>query len=238
MEDQEKYNITLPDGTKELIIRHGDAPAPEKEPRSINVSGVLHAPSAFLAARKKLLDKDNCFVIAYVNTGSIEFFINEKSPYFDVISGKLKRSKALDEFGINQNKFYFDKDLAKFFKRSSYYFADKAENDAAVKALLNFSATVSTVIENNQDNRGNVKKLLEKSVNSQVPERFTMKAPIFEGYEAIEFDVLIGAEATSENVKFFLESPELYVLEETYKRSLIEQELKHFNDFGCPVLYV
>lgn len=238
MEDNEKYNIVLPEGTKELVIRHGEAKAPEKEPKPINISGVLHAPSSFLKARIENLDPINCFVKVDMNRGFIEFFIDAKNPYSDYIKGSLTRAKIVDDFGVNGSKTYLDKDLAKWFRKAAYYFADRSENEAAIRALMNFSATVSTVIENNQDNRGNVKKLLEKSVNSQVPERFTMKAPIFEGFEPLEFEVLIGAEATSENVKFFLESPELFTLEESYKRQLIDAEIEHFEEFGCAILYV
>lgn len=238
MEDQEKYNINLPEGTRELIIRHGDAKEPEKEPQKISVSGVLHAPSSFLKSRRDQLDPKKCFVKVDVNKGTLEFFIDAKSPFSDYIKGSLTKSKVIEEFGINGVKTYFDKDLAKFFRKTAYYFVDKSENEAAIKALMNFSATVNTIIENNQDNRGNVKKILEKSVNSQVPERFYMKAPIFEGFETLEFEVLIGAEASSDSVKFFLESPELFTLEESFKRQLLDKEVERFEEFGCAILYV
>lgn len=229
--------ISIVSNEKEIIIREGKA-LPLQEPTPVTVAGVLHAPGAFLSVRKELLNKDNCHLLVDINTGAIVFIMNEKDHYKDFIKGALHPCETIKKFGINEEKFYSDKELAKFIRKNIYYFASPETHAALVKSLMKFEATVTTVIENSNDNRGNVKQLLDKKVSSDIPESFVIKCPIFEGYEPLEFRVLIGAEASSSGVRFFLESPELYKLQEEYKRELIEKEVALFREFGCAIMYL
>jgi hypothetical protein len=236
MENQ-KIVIQVAEGVSELVLREGEA-LDQKEPKHIDFVGVLLAPADYMENRLKQLAPENCHLLINRNAGEITFIMDEKNPYRDCIKGTLKKSAIIDIFGINKEKFYSDKELAKFFRKSEFYFSDTAKHSEIIKALMNFSAKVTTVIEKNADNRGNVKQLLDKSVEQTIPESFTMKCPIFEGYPDLEFEVLIGAEATSSDVKFYLESPSLFKLEEEYKRELIQKEVDRFTKvFNCPILY-
>lgn len=232
--ETKQINITTTE--KELIIREGEA-LPLQEPEQINFSGVLFSPADFMENRKHLLNNDNCHVIIDEKAGSLLFIIDEKNHYRDSISGALRKSSVIALFGINEAKFYSDKELAKFFRKAEYYFVDSDVHKKIVAELMKFKARIDKVIENNQDNRGNIKLQFEQTVESNIPESFVMKAPLFDGYEPIEFTVLIGAEADTTGVKFFLESPELFKIEEEEKRKLIQKEVDRFKDFGCAILY-
>lgn len=229
--------ISIVSNEKEITIREGHA-LPLLEPTPVTIAGVLHAPGAFLSVRKDLLNKENCHLLVDINTGAIVFIMDEKNPYKDYIKGVLHPCKTIANFGINMDKFYSDKDLAKFIRKNSYYFASQEANASLVKALMKFEATVTTVINNTSDGRGNVKQILDQKVGIEIPESFIIKCSIFEGYETLEFPVLIGAEASSTGVRFFLESPELYKLQEEYKRELIEKEVDLFRKFGCAIMYL
>lgn len=229
-----QINITTTD--KELVIRDGKA-LELHEPQKINFTGVLFAPADFMENRRKLLDATKAHLIVDEKAGKIFFTIDEKNFYKDIFSGELRESSVITLFGINKEKFYGDKEMAKFFRKTEYYFSNGDVHKKIVSELMKFKAKVDVQIEKNADNRGNVKNLYERAVESNIPESFVMKAPLFDGYDPIEFTVLIGAEADTTGVKFFLESPELFKLEEEEKRSLINNEVARFKEFGCAILY-
>jgi hypothetical protein len=234
-----KINVHMVPGTNEVIIREGKAPE-FKYPEKINVSGVLFSPADYMENKLgfKLLNPSECHLIIDIKLGELVFHVNAKDPHSaDVLTGKLKRASVLSLFGINEEKFYADKELAKFFRKAEYYFSDSVVHKKVVDELMKFKAKIDVQLENMKDNRGNVKQLYERVVESNIPEKFVMKAPLFEGYEPIEFTVLIGAEADTTGVQFFLESPELFKLEEEEKRRLIGIEVERFKKFGCAILH-
>jgi hypothetical protein len=234
--DKEKYNISVAPGVAELVVREGEAKA-IKDPERIVFKGHLFTPADFMENRKALLNKENCHLRVDTNAGEVEFYMEEASPFRNVITGTLKRSSVIGLFGINAEKFYGDKELAKFFRKAEYYFENADQHKKIVAELMKFKAKVDVQIEKMQDNRGNTKQLYERMVESNIPESFVMKAPLFDGYDPIEFTVLIGAEADTTGVKFYLESPELFKLEEEEKRRLIGKEVARFTEFGCAILY-
>jgi hypothetical protein len=233
--DKPEIKIEAAPGVSEITIREGQA-LPLKDPERIIFSGHLFTPGDFMENRRKLLDNENCHLRIDTNAGQVEFYMEEKSAFRNVITGTLKKSSVIALFGINIEKYYGDKELAKFFRRTEYYFTDSDIHKKIVKELMSFKAKVDVQIEKSQDNRGNTKQLYERLVESNIPESFVMKAPLFDGYEPIEFTVLISAEADTTGVKFYLESPELFKLEEEEKRRLIDKEVERFTDFGCAIL--
>lgn len=234
----EKLNITASDKVQEIVIREGEA-LPLKEPRRVIVNGVLHAPSSFMQNRKELLAVTRSHLIVCEKQGTLKFVTLEDDAYGNEISGSLKPAGIIEEFGINDTrKFYADKELAKFFRKMEYFFQDKAEHKKIIASLMAFQAKITTAIENTKDTKGNAKSVFEKTVEKEVPDSFVMTAPIFEGYPAITFNVDICAEATSQSVSFYLESAELFMLEEEYKKKLLEEEVQKFRDFGCAIMYV
>jgi hypothetical protein len=220
---------------KELIIRTGGVKE-EIKPLPISFNGVLSAPGDFLNNRKELLEKNNCRLEVDFNNGQLVFYSDERSKERDIITGKLTRAGIIKIFGINEEKVYNDKQLAKFLRQYAFYFPDQNALNALIKALMGFEAKVNAVFENKQDLKGNAKVMYEKTVQSNIPDSINVRIAVFEGYpeETIKLD--IGAEATSSGVDFFFESPELCVLEEKLKRDILAVEIKKFSDFGCAIL--
>lgn len=230
-----KTNIVIEAKEKDGVYRLGAAPE-IKEPECVRFRGAVYAPGDFMENRKELLDPKKCHLVVDFEEGRLELVIDEKNHYRDVITGELKESKILEKFGINKEKFYSDKELAKFFRVHDYYFVNRDEHAKIVKELMKFKASVDVAIENNKDLRGNARVLYEKAVESNIPERFTMKSPLFEGIAAEEFTVHICAEADTQGVKFFLESTELFSRMEELKDLVLRKEIERFQDFGCAIL--
>jgi hypothetical protein len=232
----ETFNIA--DGVKELIIRRGDVLPPDPKPVPLKISGLLINPYQYLSSRRHLIPKDKSNLVVNKNEGSLTFTIDDKDTLKDVITGKLTLSKSFERFGINEAKYWTDKELAAFFRKTKYFFTDSGVHATVVAALMNFQAKVNTNIEKNADMKGNMKLAFERTVNSNVPESFFINVPIFEGYPAIKLEVFIGAEATNSDVKFFLESAAIYEIVEKEKEAIISEQIAHFAEFGCAILYV
>jgi hypothetical protein len=196
------------------------------------------SPLEYLTSRRHLLNKDTCHLIVNKAEGKIAFVVEERDTFRNIITGKLKKSRVLDSFDINGTSLYGDKELAKFFRRTRFYFADPSVNDKIVAALMNFKAKVDAEIEKKADTKGNMKYLYERTVESNVPDTFILNVPIFEGYSPVKIEVVIGAEANSSEVKFYLESAILFELEEKEKEFILEDNIRHFREFGCAILYI
>jgi len=233
--DNIKVNIEKVDGN-EIKIRTGGI-IEDPKPIPVKFSGVLSAPGDFLTNRNELLKKNDCRLEVDNNNGHLKFYSDERSHERDEIEGKLKRSSLIGVFGINESKYYSDKQLAKFLRQYAFYFPDQSALNKLINALMNFEAKVTSVFENKKDLTGNAKSMYEKTVESAIPTPISIKLPIFEGYPEETIKVEIGAEATSSGVNFFFESAELCVLEERLKRTILSSEIKKFEEFGCAILY-
>lgn len=237
--EESKIVIQATSEVQEITIREGKS-IDVKDPVKITLSGILNSPAKFLAAKKETFEAINCHAIVDHSKLSIVFIANEKDFYRTEVTGSLKPAKILDPFKINAEGKFKEKELAKILRRHPFLFDVKIKDqyDKLIASLLNFSAVVTTTIESNNDQRGNMKNLLEKSVEQRIPESIKFTAPIFEGEESLTFEVFICCEATSNAVEFYLDSPELYLLQESERKKLLGAQASIFEEFGCAVINV
>lgn len=237
MAEEKKVTLNPLPGQTVVIWKEGTEENPEK-PLQIKIDGHLKAPGLYLDAKKDLFKPLDCHCIIDQTNLSVKFFGNDTNLRRTEISGQLKPYKLLQIFNINgDNKFKSDI-LAKTLRKYPFLFNDVAELQRLINALINFSAKITVLIENRNDNQGNTKRSLETAAESQVPRVITFKSPLFEGEEEKVFNVNICCEATSGTIDFFFESPELIQLLETEKADLLEEQAKIFRDFGCAVVNV
>lgn len=227
-------------GIVELIVREGSAlpPVPVPIPKVTNIEGNIEAPLTYLQAKKELFTPVKTLVIVNERELSIVFKTDETSVLGHTISGRIKRSRLLGEFNINGPGVFSDKTLSKMLRMFPFLFADKGEVSKLYGALMKFSASVQTTIENNKSNDGNVKMLFEKKVTTDLPPTITFECPIFEGQEPVKFIANLCAEATISSVSFYFESPELYELEEKEKKRILALNVQKFVEYGSAVIYV
>jgi hypothetical protein len=235
--EQKELNLNITTDNNEIIIRQGKTIDP-KEPVNINISGTLSAPAKFIDTKKDQFDPKTCNLQVDKKKLTITFYGNERSFDRTIVSGSLKPAKILEVFNINGEKKFTNRDMAKILRRHPFLFEDKIKDqyNKLIAALLNFTAKIETTIQDNQDQRGNLKMLLEKQVSQYLPESIKFHAPIFEGEECLDFTVYICCEATSSTVEFYLDSPELYQLEESEAKRLLGEQSKVFADWGCSVI--
>lgn len=234
---EQKINVQVKEGVSTLEIRTGEA-LKLKEPTPVLITGTIDAPSIFLEAKMDALNAIDSHLLVDVNKGEITFTTDEKSFYKSVVKGSLKRSKALSDIGVNDvTRFYGDKELARFIRQHMFYFDKDKANDLLIK-LMKFTGNIETTLKNDADLKGNVDKAFKKLVKTDLPDSIDITCKIYEGLPAETFTANLCVEATSDFMKFYLDSPQLFVMEEEIKTAALKKEAEHFIDWGCAVINI
>lgn len=209
-------NVNLPqgyDGSKpvEVIIRKGEATKElnPKAPNVIAIIGVISSPFAWLQKRVDELDQvdqKRCFIEVDKDEYTIRLVVDEKNAEGTTILGTLEISPIFKQFGINSGKKWSPQDLGEFFKMNRSYFPSKETNMKLVSLLRNFTAKVDSDVEQQKDQKGSHSNLYRQTVNSNLPEEFTICLPIFKGGEAQEIVVETYADVDGGSVSITLVS--------------------------------
>lgn len=155
-----------------------------------------------------------------------------------VVSGHVKYDRVLENLFINKNKKFRPKELADMLKLHRGLFDIDGSITArdVVSKLVKFNANLRTLIANENDDRGNTVHAIEQTLDTEVPESFTLKWPIVSNDEPSTFSVDICAEVRDKSVSFFLTSVEMEEILREKKKALIDREVKLF-DGQIPVIY-
>lgn len=210
----------------EVIIRHGEAPEVHNHER-LGITGTITAPGKWLEIRKSnaqtdhvLFDRDKCF---------IRYIYNERFPEGGEIFGVLSMFSDLQAMNINSKATFTLKNLATLLKFSRIYFPDKEQHAAVISKLMNFTASVSTQLEQSSDLRGNAKNLRDKKVETNVPVEFKLNIPLYVGEGPKTFMVEVCFDTTDGGgTTVWLESVELAELLISERDRIMDAELAKF----------
>jgi hypothetical protein len=231
-ENQEIVKEMLEKGISEVVIRTGSA-LELKNPDPIFIKGAIDAPSRFVAKRNHTFEKDKSHALVNRQEKSILLVVNETDVLNRVkISGAIEISRDFEKLGINSGKQYKPQELSKTLKMLKSYFPNIVEYSKVVQALKNLNAKVSKDMQDLNDDRGNTTKSMIQVVESNCPENFTMKLPLFKGnYENVEIEVEILLEVVSSEIYCYLESVNAQMTMDQISTELIDVEIKKIEEF-------
>ncbi|WP_162984861.1 hypothetical protein [Mesonia aquimarina] len=236
MKDQ-KINVSVENGVKELIIRHGEA---EKLPairKPAVIEGTISVPRIHLENPSNwLTDKvengDNVLAFSRIEINrekkSIEFIEDEGREWESHFLGVLEFTEIFEKFGINSDKSYTSLELGEFIKMNRSHFETRDKAMKLVNELRKFKAKVDKDIENADDGRGNRKILLAQAVDSNIPESFKITIPIFKGQPKQTLDVEISIDAGDLSCRLI--SPEANDYVEQMRDKLIDAEIEQIRE--------
>lgn len=238
--DTEKLNINFAEGenVKELIIRetdHVNEPLPILEPLHLDIVGTIAAPYTFLEKRYEdpqiplnrthvIVDRDNLTITLVCN----EIDARDKQ----TVKGKIELSRQFNQFGINTGKLWEPEDLGQFFRINRSCFKDRDANMKLVSLLRNFKAKVTSDIEREQKDNGSYTDNYRKVVDSNMPDSFSLKIPIYKGASADEFAVEVIAQVHGREVQLELISPDAQSVVEEVRDNLIDEQLKKISELA------
>jgi len=249
--DPEKLNIFFPEGKDkaELIIRQVNDEVkkelPILEPDKVSISGNITAIFDFLEKRWNaqdmqidhnrthiLVDRDNLKMILIVNETDSR---NKKN-----VTGTIQLSRQYKAFGVNSDKLWESVDLGNFFRINRTYFEKKEVNMELVNLLKRFVAKVNTEVEREQKDNGSVTDVYKKVVDSNLPEAFTVKIPIFKGSAPEVFSIEIIAHVEGRHAFLELISPDAEAVVEEVRDKLIDAEIAKIRELApeIPIIEV
>lgn len=166
-----------------------------------------------------LTDSQEPFIILYEDA---------ENPRASIIRGTLKQNPELKPFGINQNKFFSNKELERLVKMSSHLFPDLKTAKDLIKNLQNFQVKFTTLIEKKDDRAGNTKDLIESAIEvsaGAIQKVWKLRAPLFVGGPAEEFEVEIEIEKRGDSASMGFFSLEYSKLVKERGEQMIADEL-------------
>lgn len=243
--ETEKLQINLGQNvTKaEVIIREGAA-VKELEPKAplkTNISGTIGTVSEYLRKRVKTgqFTEERSQLIVNREDITIKLIINEDDAYnTGEVKGKLQIHPKFEEFGINSGKIWTPTELGLFFKMNRAFFVDRAENMKLVTTLMNFTASVNNTIERSVKENGNRTDNFAQVVNSNLPESFRLRIPIFKGMQSEDLEVETFAQINGREVNFMLLSPGANQTTEDLRDNVIDDQLAAIREIAPQIVII
>lgn len=230
----EPMHLHLPLGATELTIRQGQAD-PIVHPKSIIISGTLKAPSQFLNGKETVFKTEEAHLRIFTDKGRLELYLQDTDPHCThIINGCLTPDTELAAWKINSTARWGVAPFLEFIKTRRYFFENGAECTEMVNSLRTWDAEVQTLIKQHSDTAGNSLVSLEKKVSGvKLKTKFRLAVPVYQGYPKENFDIEVGFDPQSNEVKLFLISEDLYMLELELRAKYMEEALVGLTKFGC-----
>jgi len=235
-------NVTVPNGTSELIVRQGLAET-ITEREKYTFSGLIDAPGIFYTKRvaakpTSYFDPSVSVVMVDLDARTIVLVTDTTHPKSDVITGTMFAESMLEQFRFNDaSRGWRPADLAACLRRNRQHFAEPEKCAQLVAELTHMKIKSNGEIEVNDDNRGNVKRLFDQKITTTIPVSFALNMPILSGGPKRRFTVDIHLDVQGGSVTCYLESIDLAELTMTDIRTEMEKQVQIFAESGIPILF-
>jgi hypothetical protein len=225
MLNEQPIVVNLPEGQNTLTILQGEAPAQldQQAPVKIDICGVIYAPLNFLDKRVKDIDQHKAHILVNRDKLQILLVINEDDPYTrGAVLGSLEYSEIFKKLGINTNKAWNPEQLGQFLKLNRSFFSSRDAGMTVVSALKSFTAKVNQDLARETNEKGDRSFAFKQVVDSNIPESFKMKLPIFSGGSYVDIEVETYATVDGKDVSIYLQSAGANDVIEDTKATVIE----------------
>lgn len=225
----------------EITFRQGAAkellkPTP---PNRFDIEGNIETPAIWVEEKSESIDKLHAYAMIHKDELSIILHLNksqENGRLHSTVTGKLALSQRLLAFHINDGHKWSLRQLADHIKFNRRYFADHGLNAKMVTELKNFTATLNATLEKKSDDRGTRRNLIDRTFNSNVPERFTLTMPIIEGCQDETFEVELLIDGSEEGTKVWLQSIELDEIMTNTVNRIFKEQIESLEQSGITVI--
>lgn len=241
-------NFAAGEGVKEMIIREVNQVVEDKlpvlEPDKVDISGNITSIFAFLEKRWLAEDKqvNHCRTHILVDRDNLTMTLvaneTDKREKMNIV-GSIQLSRQYTAFGVN-NKLWESTDLGNFFRINRTYFEKKETNMNLVSLLKRFTAKVNTEVEREEKDNGSVTDVYRKVVDSNLPEAFAVKIPIFKGSQPEVFTIEIIAHVEGRHAVLELISPDAEAIVEEVRDKLIDEQINKIRELApeIPIIEV
>ncbi len=230
MENQ-RINVTVENGVKELVFREGVAPA-VIEPRMLGIRGIITVPLTFLEKRHETIDFNTSHIIVDREKYEIKLILNEDTELKSIVCGCLDFTEEFNSFGINTGKVWTPKNLGAFIKMNRVCFESKDVANKLVSSLMSVTIKVDKVVESHNGTRAETRQLKEQTLKEcNIPESLVLAIPIFKGSDKVVFSCEIYIDPDDLSIQLI--SPEAADFIKEVRDSEIDKVLMSIKD-ECP----
>lgn len=241
MEKDLNLNVVATDGKPIIVeIREGQA-LTLCHPLNVVHVGDIKSVKEFIGKNyPEAVEEDKVFegVIKLDENNSKILFINfpQNTHGKTEVTAQLIENKRLARFGINNEVWFTQKDVAKLIRNNAMLFKDTDTVRGLVKTLDELTLVIQNELTDNNDRRGNVeqhRKRVIKEKKGVLPEYITLFCPLFEGIDPIEIKLEIEVEIQSERPVYSFYCLEMDIMLEDAKKkafsdNMTEYMYKHF----------
>lgn len=241
MKEQQPIVVNLPEGQNTLTILQGEAPAQldQQAPVKIDIKGVIYAPLNFLDKRVKDIDQHKAHILVCRDKFQILLVINEDDAYTrGRVLGELSYSEIFFKLGINDGKAWIPEQLGQFLKLNRSFFVNREENMKVVAALKSFSAKVNQDVQRETNEKGDRSFKFKQAVDSNIPEKFKLKIPIFSGGDSVEIEVETYATIDGTDVSIHLQSAGANDVVEDTKATVISDTIEKIRNVAPEIAII
>lgn len=229
MYNEQPIVVNLTEGQNTLTILQGEAPAQldNQAPVKIDIQGVIYAPLNFLDKRVNDIDQHKAHVLVCRDKLQILLVINEDDAYTrGKVLGQLSFSEIFKKLAINSDKGWVPEQLGQFLKLNRSFFVSREENMKVVSALKSFDAKVNQTMKRETSEKGDRQFSFKQAVESNIPEKFKVKLPIFSGGDSVEIEVETYATIDGTDVSICLQSAGANDIIEDVKANVISDVME------------
>lgn len=239
MENKTHVAVTLKDNR--LFLYEGEAPE-ILQPKGIHHHGNISTVGNYLLGGEHWgnVAFHECLLIVDREAGRITLYENQKQSEGlpeHRIKSELSFHPDLEGFQIrNKGKWANPVTLSNHFKFNRRLFVNRTTNAELVTAFKNYKATVTSDIENEQDDRGSRRHLQDRKVKTNFPEVFQLNCRVFKGEDPVTFEVEVCIQPRDNGVTIWLQSVELEEYIEERTNEIIDRELARIADLNITVI--
>ena len=239
--EQQPVVVNLPQGQDTLTILQGVAPAQldQKAPVKTDIKGVIYAPLNFLEKRVGDIDQHKAHILVCRDKLQVLLIINEDDEYKrGKVLGQLAFSEIYLKLGINSGKAWIPEQLGQFLKLNRSFFVSRDENMKVVSALKSFSAKVNQDVQRETSEKGDRTFKFKQAVDSNIPEKFKLRIPVFSGSASEEIEVETYATIDGTDVSIHLQSAGANDVVEATKATVIDDVVEKIREVAPEIAII
>ncbi len=152
--------------------------------------------------------------------------------------GQLAFSEIYLKLGINSDKAWIPEQLGQFLKLNRSFFVSRDENMKVVSSLKSFSAKVNQDVQRETSEKGDRTFKFKQAVDSNIPEKFKLRIPVFSGSASEEIEVETYATIDGTDVSIHLQSAGANDVVEATKATVIDDVIEKIREVAPEIAII
>lgn len=229
--------INLPEGTREIVVRQGDA---EKihQPIAIQPETMDIKAAGDWIENHNPAKSQQSYVVFDRDARTISYHDFPANPLGTTIVAKMNLDPTIQKLEINTPKRFDCDSLARHLLRYKIYASEQAAFMDVITKLKKAKINLNATVEKWKENDGKAKVDFYQVIEHDLIREFKLIVPLFKGEETVQITVEIVIDSVNQGqVVLFLESLEVEELIESEVKRAFKRERERFEKYPDCVIF-